>query len=99
MAVAPRSQLLDKMAFRNGVPVHMFTLDKKQQLAIGNQVTKLMLDRLKSWDKVDDLIDGKIYLEDLSPEESITKQELSILFQAKEEFIQNDRDNSLKEFL
>lgn len=99
MALAPRSQCLDRMALRNGVPMHMFTLDKKQQLAIGNQVTKLMLDRLKSWGKVDDLIDGRICLEDLSPEEHITKQELSILFQPKEEFIKNDRDNSLEEFL
>ncbi|WP_020405135.1 gamma-mobile-trio integrase GmtZ [Hahella ganghwensis] len=75
MALAPRSQLIDKMALRNKVPVHMFTLDKQQQLVVGNQITRLMLDRLKSWQKVDALIDGRISLKDLAPEERITKQE------------------------
>jgi hypothetical protein len=74
MALAPRSQLIDKMALRNKVPVHMFTLNK-QQLVVGNQITRLMLDRLKSWQKIDALIDGQISLEDLAPEERITKQE------------------------
>lgn len=75
MALAPRSQLIDKMALRNKVPVHMFTLDKQQQLVVGNQITRLVLDRLKSWHKVDALIDGRISLEDLAPEERITRQE------------------------
>ena len=76
MALAPRSQLLDKMALRNKVPLHMFLLDKKQQLVVGNQITRLMLDRLKTWTKVDALIDGRICLEDLTTEERITKQDL-----------------------
>jgi len=76
MALAPRSQLLDKMALKNMVPLHMFSLDKKQQLVVGNQITRLMLDRLKCWTKVDALIDGRICLDDLAPDERITKQEL-----------------------
>lgn len=83
MALAPRSQLLDKMALRNTVPLHMFSLDKKQQLVVGNQITRLMLDRLKSWMKVDALIDGRICLEDLAPDERITKQELLKLAASK----------------
>jgi hypothetical protein len=75
MALAPRSQLIDKMALRNKVPVHMFMLDKKQQLVVGNQITRLMLDRLKSWNRVDALMDGRICLDDLDPNERITKQE------------------------
>lgn len=75
MAIAPRSQLIDKMALRNKVPVHMFMLDKKQQLVVGNQITRLMLDRLKSWRKVNALMDGSICLEDLAPDEQITKQD------------------------
>ncbi len=76
MALAPRSQLLDKMALKNMVPLHMFSLDKKQQLVVGNQITRLMLNRLKCWTKVDALMDGSISLQDLPPEERITKQEL-----------------------
>ncbi len=76
MAVAPRSQLLDKMALRNMVSLNMFSMDKKQQLVVGNQITRLMLDRLKTWVKVDALIDGRIGLEDLAPDERITRQEL-----------------------
>ncbi|MBU3070204.1 integrase [Aestuariicella sp. G3-2] len=75
MALAPRSQMIDKMALRNKLPVHMFTLDKKQQLVVGNQITRLMLDRLKSWRKVDALVDGRICLSDLAPDERITKQD------------------------
>lgn len=83
MALAPRSQLLDKMALKNMVPLHMFSLDKKQQLVVGNQITRLMLDRLKCWTKVDALVDGRICLQDLSPNEQITKQELLSLASPK----------------
>lgn len=83
MALSPRSQMLDKMALKNMVPLHMFLLDKKQQLVVGNQITRLMLDRLKCWTKVDALMDGRICLQDLSPDEQITKQELLSLASPK----------------
>ncbi|MGH1431801.1 MAG: gamma-mobile-trio integrase GmtZ [Neptuniibacter sp.] len=86
MALAPRSQLIDKMALRNKVPVHMFLLDKKQQLVVGNQITRLMLDRMKSWRRVDSLMDGRISLEDLDEGERITKQELLDLVNQDDDF-------------
>lgn len=78
-AIAPRTQLLDKMALLNQINLHLFTLDKKQQLIVGNQLTKLILSRLRTWGRVDALIEGKIHLEDLAEDERITRKDIKAL--------------------
>jgi uncharacterized protein YoaH (UPF0181 family) len=35
----------------------LFTLSKDQQLSAGNQIFKLLMSRLKSWDKIQKVID------------------------------------------
>jgi hypothetical protein len=82
-AIAPRTQLLDKMALLNQINLHLFTLDKKQQLVVGNQLTKLMLSRLRTWERVDALIEGKIHLEDLAEDERISRKDIRALIKSE----------------
>jgi len=83
MAITQRSQLLDKMADFNGMKPFFFTLTEQQQLELGNQVTRLMLARLKSWDKVAALVDGNLQFADLIDSEQKLKKEIDTLYQEK----------------
>lgn len=78
-AIYPRTQLIDKMAMFNEIMPAMFTLSKEQQLFAGNQIFKLLMRRLKSWDKVQSVIDGKIKLIELSDSEKISKSEIELI--------------------
>lgn len=83
LATPRRSQMIDRMALINKIRPVMCSLSDKEQLAVGNQVAKFLLQRLKSWDRVDQLIDGQILLEDLGDDESISKEEISELLASK----------------
>lgn len=81
-AVTRRTQLIDSMALANGLPAAMFNLSEEQQLVVGNQMTQLLLDRFKSWDRVDQIINKNILLDDLSEYDQlvdIKKDVMSIL--------------------
>ncbi|MCU8072232.1 VPA1269 family protein [Shewanella sp. SM32] len=79
-AVIRRSQSLDKMLIKNGITPHFLHLNETEQLNVGNQMTQLMLSRLKSWEKIDRLIDGDLTLNDFEDGERISKNELKQLF-------------------
>lgn len=79
-AVTRRSQALDKMLVKNGITPHFLYLNEAEQLVVGNQMTQLMLSRLKSWEKIDRLIDGDLALNDFEDGERISKNELKQLF-------------------
>uniref|UniRef100_Q0HPU0 Phage integrase family protein n=1 Tax=Shewanella sp. (strain MR-7) TaxID=60481 RepID=Q0HPU0_SHESR len=79
-AVIRRSQSLDKMLIKNGITPHFLYLNETEQLNVGNQMTQLMLSRLKSWEKIDRLIDGDLALNDFEDGERISKNELKQLF-------------------
>jgi len=79
MAVAPRSQMIDKMMLFNGLKPILFTLDKKQQLVIGNQLSNLLMSRLKTWDRLDAVIDCRLSLRDLIDSEQITQEDFDLL--------------------
>ncbi|WP_434939398.1 gamma-mobile-trio integrase GmtZ [Shewanella sp. HL-SH8] len=79
-AVTRRSQALDKMLVKNGITPHFLHLNEAEQLVVGNQMTQLMLSRLKSWEKIDRLIDGDLALNDFEDGERISKNELKQLF-------------------
>jgi hypothetical protein len=84
LALAPRSQMIDKMiAFNNMMPT-MYALDKKQQLVIGNQMTNFLLARVKSWDKVDKLIEGKLLLQDLGDQECIAPTDIQAILAGRQ---------------
>ncbi|MGP9799435.1 gamma-mobile-trio integrase GmtZ [Rheinheimera sp. NSM] len=79
-AVTRRSQALDKLLVKNGIAPHFLHLNETEQLVVGNQLTQLMLTRLKSWEKIDRLIDGGLALNDFEESERISKNELKQLF-------------------
>ena len=79
-AVTRRSQALDKLLVKNGIAPHFLHLSEAEQLVVGNQLTQLMLTRLKSWEKIDRLIDGGLALNDFEDSERISKNELKQLF-------------------
>ncbi|WP_117140644.1 gamma-mobile-trio integrase GmtZ [Pseudomonas amygdali] len=79
LAVTPRTQLLDRMIQFNEMKPSLFMLDAKQQLAIGNQLTKFMLSRLKSWTKLDAVVDGRILMRDLPEHERLSEHSIQKL--------------------
>jgi hypothetical protein len=82
-AVIPRSQMIDKMIASNGMQPVMFSLSKKQQLVVGNQVARMLLSRLKSWERVDALMEGNIFIKDLADSERITLCDIESLYAGK----------------
>jgi hypothetical protein len=82
-ATPRRSQMIDRMALFNKVRPVMCSLNEKEQLAVGNQVTKFLLQRLKTWNRVDQLIDGRVLLEELGDDEKISKEEFGELLASK----------------
>jgi hypothetical protein len=71
-AVSQRSQLIDRMAELNNLTPSMYRLNSKQQLHIGNQVIKFLVARLKSFEKVDALMNGEISFSELPQEQRLT---------------------------
>lgn len=78
-AIYPRTQLIDKMALFNEIMPSLFMLSKDQQLTAGNQIFQLLMSRLKSWDKIQKVMDGEIKLIELSESEQISKSEIEII--------------------
>ena len=83
LAITPRSQLLDRMATFNNLAPSLFMLPEKAQLEAGNQMVQLLLSRLKTWQRVDELITGNIKLVDLSDDEHISPSEITLITENK----------------
>lgn len=82
-ATPRRSQMIDNMSLINRIRPAMCSLSEKEQLVVGNQVTKFLLQRLKSWDRVDQVVAGQVLLEDLGDDERITNDEFIGLLASK----------------
>ena len=54
-------------------------LSNEQQLSVGSQLVALFKARLKSWEKVNDLINGHLKLSDLVGPERIEPSELELI--------------------
>jgi hypothetical protein len=78
-AILPRSQMLDRMALYNEISPAMFTLSHQEQLLAGNELCKLLRNRLKSWTRVDQVVNGEIKLNELVGAERITKTEIELI--------------------
>lgn len=78
-AIIPRSQLLDRMASFNDLAPRLFMLSNEEQLSVGSQLVALFKARLKSWEKVNDLINGHLKLSDLVGTEKIERSELEVI--------------------
>ena len=81
LAVTRRSQMIDKMMVENGIQPHFFLLSEEEQLLVGNQLTELMLTRLKGWENVDRLMDGSLTLKDLSMDNQFDEKTIRELFE------------------
>lgn len=86
LAIARRSQALDKLMLNNNLSPKMMFLSEEEQLKIGNQFTQLMFNRLKSWEKIDRLLDGKMTLRDLRINERITTEDIESFFAKAKSF-------------
>ncbi|WDH24414.1 VPA1269 family protein [Pseudomonas chlororaphis] len=82
-ATPRRSQMIDRMTMLNNIRPVMCNLSEREQLVLGNQVTAFFFNRLKSWEKVDRVIDGSLLLEDLSGEERITSKEFTKILSSR----------------
>ena len=71
-AMARRTQLIDGMAYQNGLESRVYMLSPEQQLAVGNQMSALLKSRFKSWDNVEKLMRAELYLDDLNDDEQLT---------------------------
>jgi hypothetical protein len=78
-AIYPRTQLIDRMAMFNEIMPSLFTLTKEQQLMAGNQIFKLLMNRLKTWDKVQQVIDCRIKFTELTDTEQISKSDIELI--------------------
>ncbi|TRO37831.1 hypothetical protein EQ845_04905 [Pseudomonas putida] len=79
-ALPSRSQFLDRMMGFNKIWPVMSRLTSAQQLSVGNQLAKFLYLRLKSHERVDLLMDGTLKLQDLAPDEQITRMDLEQFF-------------------
>ena len=68
-AVPLIAQAIDRMAENNGLTPAMFRLDDEQKLVVVNEMIRFLLKRLGSWEKIDDLISGKLKLLDIDTHE------------------------------
>ncbi|TGU85402.1 VPA1269 family protein [Acinetobacter pittii] len=78
IAIFPRTQLLDRMLQLNQLIPRLFTLSKDQQLAVGNQISNILMQRLKSWEKVGHVIECKTKLNELDENASMIKTEIEL---------------------
>jgi hypothetical protein len=80
-----RTQFLDLFARKNGLAPGMFMLNERQQLEVGNELTKFVHARTGSWDKVNQLMNKEehITLKELGIDDDETQQGLTFLLEGK----------------
>lgn len=78
-AILPRTQLLDRMTYLNGIAPQMFLMSEKEQLKVGNEMFKLLKSRLKTWVKIDQVLQGQVLLDHLSDDEKILPAEIKFI--------------------
>ncbi|MFZ5457785.1 VPA1269 family protein [Stutzerimonas stutzeri] len=68
-AVPLIAQAIDRMAENNGLLPAMFRLDDEQKLVVANEMNRILLRRLGSWEKIGDLFSGELMLLDIDAHE------------------------------
>ncbi|RRV00173.1 integrase [Stutzerimonas xanthomarina] len=68
-AVPLIAQAIDRMAENNGLAPAMFRLDDEQKMVVANEMNRILLQRLGSWEKIDDLFSGDLMLLDIDTHE------------------------------
>jgi hypothetical protein len=67
------------MAVFNSLAPSLFLMSEDEQLKIGNELYQLLKSRLKTWSRIDQLINCEIKLDELLGSEKITKSEIQLL--------------------
>jgi hypothetical protein len=78
-AVLPRSQILDRMSLYNSIAPSLFLMSEAEQLKIGNELYKLLKNRLKTWNRIEQVVSCEIKLDDLLGAEKISKSEIQLV--------------------
>ncbi|HDV6135631.1 TPA: VPA1269 family protein, partial [Pseudomonas aeruginosa] len=68
-AVPLIAEAIDRMAENNGLAPAMFRLDDEQKLVVANEMNRILLQRLGSWEKIGDLFSGDLMLLDIDTHE------------------------------
>jgi len=63
------SQAIDRMAENNNLKPAMFRLTDEQKIIVANELNALLLQRLGSWERIDDLFSGELMLLDVDAHE------------------------------
>ena len=67
------------MTLYNEISPRLFTLTKDEQLEVGNQLVALFKTRLKSWSRLDQLVNCEIRIDDLIDQEKIDRSEIELI--------------------
>jgi hypothetical protein len=68
-AVPLIADAIDRMAENNNLAPAMFRLSNEQKLVVANELNQLLLQRLGSWEKIDELFSGDLMLLDVDANE------------------------------
>lgn len=68
-AVPLIADAIDRMAENNNLAPAMFRLSSEQKMIVANELNRLLLHRLGSWEKIDDLFSGDLMLLDVDANE------------------------------
>lgn len=78
-AVLPRTQILDRMAIYNNIAPTLFMMTEEEQLKVGNELYKLLKNRLKTWMRIEQVVNCEIKLDDLLGTEKISKSDIQLI--------------------
>ncbi len=78
-AVLPRTQILDRMAMYNNIAPSLFMMDEEEQLKVGNELFKLLQNRLKTWGRIEQVVNCEVKLDELLGTEKILKTEIQLI--------------------
>tara|TARA_B100001996_G_scaffold366188_1_gene336669 strand:- start:498 stop:728 length:231 start_codon:yes stop_codon:yes gene_type:complete len=67
------------MAHINNLAPSLFMLNEKMQLEAGNQMVQLLKSRLKTWQRVNEVVSGAIKFSELGEDERITQTDINLL--------------------
>ncbi|WP_046017828.1 VPA1269 family protein [Marinomonas sp. S3726] len=78
-AILPRTQLLDRMSMLNNLAPSLFLLSEAEQLRAGNEICNLLKNRLKTWNRVNEVVEGNIKIDELVGIERVEKSEIELI--------------------
>jgi len=88
-AILPRTQILDRMALFNEMAPGLFLMSEEQQLKAGNELYKLLKNRLRTWSRIDQVLNCEVKLDGLLGSEQISKSEIQLIVNQNQQLARN----------